>query len=379
MEEDQTPNEQEPKPVVPDEQSDDGKQESVSLPPGVSNKLCLNCSTELKDIYCHHCGQKDIPRRQTMGDTFMNFISSNWSFEGKFFQTTKFVLTKPGFLAAEYNAGRRERYFHPARLYVFISFVFFLLFFSLPEEESTGEIQMTPEDYQELRNEMKEYGLDTLMKLENTPDSVLNKMVPAINDSLRKRGANTISIRPDGVNFNLRSVEYSTTERYDSAQQARPAEERDGWLMRFLMKRAITINQKYEGRVGQFASDMRQALADNFSKILFWMLPFFALVLKLLYVRKDYNYSEHLVFSVYYYDFFFLAGSFYLMAAQLDNSWLTTLIGAWMYFYLLFAMKRAYGQGWGKTIFKFGIFSVLFSVLFLIAFAITVFAIVLSL
>ena len=90
------------------------------------NESCLNCGTRLEDIFCHHCGQKDIPRRQTLGELWGNFISSFWSYEGKFFRTTKFLVTRPGFLAIEYNAGRRESYYHPARMYAFISFVFFL-------------------------------------------------------------------------------------------------------------------------------------------------------------------------------------------------------------------------------------------------------------
>ena len=100
--------------------------------PKPHNELCLNCGAKLIDSFCHHCGQKDIPRRQTLGELFSNFISSFWSYEGKFFLTTKYLITKPGFLTVEYNAGRRESYYHPARMYVFISFVFFLFLFSLP-------------------------------------------------------------------------------------------------------------------------------------------------------------------------------------------------------------------------------------------------------
>jgi hypothetical protein len=49
------------------------------------NENCLNCGTKLQDIYCQHCGQKDLPTRQTLGELLTNFISSFWSYEGKFF------------------------------------------------------------------------------------------------------------------------------------------------------------------------------------------------------------------------------------------------------------------------------------------------------
>jgi hypothetical protein len=92
-----------------------------------------------------------------------------------------------------------------------------------------------------------------------------------------------------------------------------------------------------------------------------------ALVLKLLYVRRDYFYSEHLVLTIYYYNFFYLAGSLMMIFNLIP--WLgfvSVLIGCWIYFYLLFAMKRVYGQSWGKTILKFALFTGLFSVLVLI-------------
>ena len=65
------------------------------------NEFCLNCGTKLEDLYCHHCGQKDIPRRRTLGELIENFIGSFYSFESKFFRTVKFLLLKPGFLPVE--------------------------------------------------------------------------------------------------------------------------------------------------------------------------------------------------------------------------------------------------------------------------------------
>ena len=95
--------------------------------------------------------------------------------------------------------------------------------------------------------------------------------------------------------------------------------------------------------------------------MLFYLLPIFALLLKLLYVRRDYFYSEHLVYSIYYYNFFYLAGSVQMLLNLVPgiSDW-TSLIGLWIYFYMLFGMKRMYKQSWRKTIFKFILFSIAF-------------------
>ena len=62
---------------------------------------------------------------------FTHFFYDITHFDGSFFVTLKDLLFKPGFLSREYMLGRRKKYLHPVRMYVFTSAVFFLVFFSL--------------------------------------------------------------------------------------------------------------------------------------------------------------------------------------------------------------------------------------------------------
>lgn len=311
------------------------------------NEFCLNCGTKLQDNYCHHCGQKDIPRRQTLGDMFINFISSFWSYEGKFFLTTKYILLRPGFLAVEYNAGRRESYYHPARMYVFVSFLFFLLLVSLPETDNNAvEAGLDEEDKKEL------------MQLDSSFQFLDTLKYDTIDRKKKKRGMNW-SIKDNR--------KFESMKEYDSVQNTLAQEDRDGWFTRLMQKRAIELEKKYGDDSDALGRDFLSIFTDNFSKVLFYLMPFMALVLKLLYIRRDYYYSEHLVQTIYYYNFFYLAGCAMMLLNQVSwLGWLSVLVGFWIYFYLLFAMKRAYGQGWGKTILKFMAFSFLFSILILI-------------
>ncbi len=327
------------------------------------NDHCLNCGTLLIDDYCHHCGQKDIPKRQTLGELLSNFISSFWSYEGKFLRTAQYLITRPGFLAKEYNAGRRESYYHPARMYVFISFVFFLLFFSLSDADEPSNLIKVSGDKEGKGANIQH--VDSVMNAISSNDSTLNTVLPGLGDSIksavekkRNNGDGKIKLSPS---------DYDSVREYDSAQQALPEGKRDGWLTRKFTIRGIELNQKYKGNMQGFAKDFGKAFMENFSKILFFLLPVFALILKLLYIRRDYFYSEHLVFSIYYYNFFYLAGSFF-MAFNLFPSldWVATIIGFWIFVYLLVAMKRMYGQSWRKTIFKYFIFLFLFFVFALV-------------
>jgi Protein of unknown function (DUF3667) len=351
---------------------------------GHHNETCLNCGTKLIDTFCYHCGQKDIPRRQTLGELLTNFISSFWSYEGKFFLTTKFLITKPGFLATEYNAGKRESYYHPARMYVFISFVFFLLLVSLPDSDSSkrkSELQsrnvsktfdqfipLDKGDYRELKRDLDKEGFngDSLLALNGKWNADSSEFSIQLDElaSLQKQVSRSEKKKNkdgDGLNFSLSESKYSSLKEYDSLQNTLPEEKKDGWIKRALEKRTIELVDKYKGDMKKFGEDFMQVFTDNFSKVLFWLLPIFALLLKLLYVRRNFYYSEHLVFTIYYYNFFFLAGSIQMLVNQISwLEWLGTVIGFWIFFYLLFGMKRMYLQTWGKTIFKFFTFCFLF-------------------
>jgi hypothetical protein len=350
------------------------------------NEFCLNCGTKLLDKFCHHCGQKDIPRRQTLGELWTNFISSFWSYEGKFFQTTRYLLTKPGFLAIEYNAGRRESYYHPARMYAFISFVFFLIFFSFSDSEeiqkdttkAVADSVKAEQIIDKTAKELKEANVDSIVSAA-TGDTTLSKIFSEENiDSLKKISKKKKKRKNrENWNFNFSDIEHKTVKAYDSAQALLPEEKRDGWFEHSMKIKAIKLNNKYKDNLEQFGKDFLAAFKDNFSKVLFFLLPFFALTLKLLYIRRGYYYSEHLVFSIYYYNFFYLAGSLQMIFNQFAwLEWLSTLMGFWIFFYLLFAMKKMYGQSWGKTTLKFLIFDFLFMILLSIGFTISAIAII---
>lgn len=202
----------------------------------------------------------------------------------------------------------------------------------------------------------------------------------AISDSTRSMvdSIKTVNKKSDNSDFTIVG-DYKSRKSYDSAQAVLPIEKRHGWLIKSLVLRSIEINEKYEGKSKEFINDFRDAFFDNFSKVLFWLLPFFALLLKLLYVRRDYFYSEHLVFSIYYYNFFYFAGSLQVIANSIPIlAWSTTIIGFWIVLYLLFAMKRMYKQSWRKTILKYTLFFFSFFVLVGIGIAISAFFIFLA-
>ena len=133
-------------------------------------KVCLNCSAALTDRYCQHCGQENTEPKETFWTLISHFFNDITHFDGKFFSTGKYLLTKPGFLSAEYIKGRRASYLHPIRMYVFTSAFFFIIFFSLFKpaailhSEKTNEEQV--KELTQASNSLKE----NLPAIKNDPD-----------------------------------------------------------------------------------------------------------------------------------------------------------------------------------------------------------------
>ncbi len=311
------------------------------------DRVCLNCDTPLTDKFCPHCGQKDIPKRQTLGELVMNFIGSFTSFESKFFQTVWTLISKPGFLVKEYNSGRRERYYHPARAYVFISFLFFLLYFAVPENDSDVLRTDNTVKVDGKKKNIEDIDLENI----NIPDSIKNQIKNS-NEKVLTFG----------------SKSYSSKKEYDSTQLTLAKNKRDNFIERMAHYREIEINEKYEGRKKDFNDEFTAAFLENSPKAFFFLLPIFALLLKLLYFRRDFFYTEHLVFTIYFYNFFFLAGILSLLVELIPGmNWFSVVAFFGIQIYLFIAMKKVYQQGGGKTFLKFFLLNGMFAVFMVIA------------
>jgi hypothetical protein len=88
---------------------------------------CLNCGAAVSYHYCALCGQETKLHVASAAEFIHEFVGHYIALEGKLWVTVLKLLTRPGFLTAEYIAGRRARYVQPLRVYLSFSILFFLL------------------------------------------------------------------------------------------------------------------------------------------------------------------------------------------------------------------------------------------------------------
>lgn len=90
---------------------------------------CPNCETSLGkgDLFCPHCGQSLKPTKLPFLVYLRELLESFSNFDSKFLTTLRKLAFAPGLVVKEYNESKRARYVPPLRLYLFLSFFFFIL------------------------------------------------------------------------------------------------------------------------------------------------------------------------------------------------------------------------------------------------------------
>jgi hypothetical protein len=331
-----------------------------------TEKNCLNCNTIVQGRYCQVCGQENIVPQESFRHLVLHFIYDITHFDGKFFDTLKYLVFKPGLLPAEYIMGRRAKYLNPIRMYVFTSALFFLVFFAMSGKEVvkfTGNEPLTQAKRDSLIVEMQE----EIAK--NPSDSSLQPTLAILRDTSRKVLRLT-DLMGDGEGFIIMSswgTNAKNWQQYETSQQSLPPGERHGWLKRTWNKRSFALKEKYGKDPEQGVRSFSDSFLHKLPYLLFVSLPLFALILKLLYLRnKKFLYAAHSIFSIHQYIFSFILLLFMLIFDKLEKStglsvWgiLNILLMLLWPIHLLLSMRRFYKQGWLVTIGKMILLSLL--------------------
>ncbi len=349
-------------------------------------KNCLNCGAEVSDRYCPHCGQENLIPKETITHLIAHFLSDITHYDSRFLTTLRDLLFKPGFLTQEYFKGKRIRYLNPVRMYVFISFIFFIVLFTQKSRENNAE--KNKPTAQNL-NIAKQFLADSLRKsLENRKSSspyerIRDSVVREISSSFdtvvlpaKKDESIFVGLSPNGFLFTLVESKYNDLQEYDSVQNSLPAKKRDDFIMRLFLRKNISIKKRL-GSSSQIS--VTEEFQHNVPKLMFILLPLFALLLLMFYGRRKNTYVGHLIFSIHFHSFAFLLLMISFILSSIFTSFafgiiilcLTLIL---LFIYLVIALKNVYRQSLVLSILKAMATSMLY--ILLLVMSLTVWALV---
>lgn len=300
---------------------------------------CQNCGFEFRGHFCPDCGQEVAEFNRPFGFVIYDFMGNFFAFDTRFFRTFKYLLFYPGFLTKEFFKGKRVRYSPPFRIFVFLSFVLFLLLSFLTDIGLKSEFEInTAESLTISENKnIPEYG-KILPSEKYAPDF--------LKDSIAEIESENLNIDLDEVfvgKGNLRDRLLRLADKLETSL-------------------AQTSDPNEKQRIQEYIEMCRrpEIVISTLLKYLSWasflLLPIFALILKLFYIRRKQLYIRHLIFSIHLHSFLFmilipvtLLRMIFNSVPELIN---TPFIGAFPIYFII-ALHRFYGQKWPKTILKF--------------------------
>ncbi|MEO0560123.1 MAG: DUF3667 domain-containing protein [Bacteroidota bacterium] len=373
--------------------------------------LCLNCGNALPGAYCPSCGQKAQRLRQPvhlfLRDSFVEFFG----LDGRIWKTLGVLLFKPGRLTSTYIAGRRMAYLRPLRIYLSSTLLFFVLLATLdPVRQLETQVEATF-DSDTVRVAEQLIVNDSLLRLlpvrlealQRARDSIQTRRdsleqvrearvdAPEAQDSLAAevRSLGGLARDIDELEGEVEEVDEDTegvTERMaelrlesallsalppdtlivpDEIQEVTRRLLSDGpqislggpdWLTRSRAAQALRDARTNSER-GRAAVDLLRGAIGHIPTVMFIVLPVFAFILKVLYVRRDWYYSEHLVFGLHTHAFAFVIFSLIGLASLVGSGsdWsapVITVLALSIPLYFLLAQKHVYRQGWIRTVVK---------------------------
>jgi hypothetical protein len=281
---------------------------------------CRNCGDPTPGTWCPACGQRKAHLRASLGTLLRDLMEDQFGLERRTPRTLFALFFRPGFLTREYLDGRVVRYIQPFKLYLVSSVVLFLLFgiaYAGGIDRIVEGVEVTGAAEESAAVEAGEAGDAAPPAPDEPADTVGTASSPA-----------TGAPRLDQLNVQTGNA------RLDALIGARLA------------------------RLGRLepADQLREVLRTFLSHtptLLFLLLPVFAGVLKLLYIRGPTFYAEHFVFVLHNHAFLFGVFAVGIVASSAGAGFIAPFLFLWAAIYLYLAMRRVYGQSRRKTALKY--------------------------
>lgn len=328
---------------------------------------CKNCEKPFDATfdYCPYCGQETVDKL-TFGVLFSNTISNYFSIDARFFKSFIPLMVKPGVLARRFVDGKRLSYLHPAQFYLFISVIFFFIFsFTIRKADNVVSMALEKGLNQEVsldslsvkldsvgvqvaKKALKENQLHTGMSDEeiNAIDSVITERqgIPAIPWSSKKKELDSL------ISHGAPQAEKLKAMGLKKGNSA------------FMTRIYTQLLKVYEQRGG----GILKVLYDTIPIAMFFMMPLFALLLKVFYWRRG-TFAHHMVFSFYFFTFLFTTFCILILANIFLNIpiWIEVLVFLSFIIYLMLALRNFYKSHWIGAFFKANIISFVYMLIVL--------------
>ncbi len=284
-------------------------------------EFCPSCKTRLGANFCPQCGQEAVLHPPSMGEFVAEFIGHYVAIEGKLWRTMGQLLLRPGGLTKAFMAGLRVNYMQPLRLFLTLSVILFSLL-------QFGGFKIDGNDAKPASGEM----VFTADMKQTDSTAAAPPLAAGATRYTASLGYYSVTLLHDGKSTEF-GVNFSVPDRAQASM---------------LHSAILLVVPKYDDKVKRFgelpaetkAELMTHGFFARMPYVIFFMVPVFALFLKLLYLPSRRPYGEYLLFALHVNAF-----AFFVMALMHAMPWLWGVgaLALVLLAYLGRAMQNVYG------------------------------------
>ncbi|MFD2099465.1 DUF3667 domain-containing protein [Flagellimonas iocasae] len=361
---------------------------------------CLNCGHPLdaSDKYCPNCSQANSTKKLTLKDFMDEFFSGLINYDSRLLKTLSALLARPGTITKDYVNGKRVTYTNPFRFLLSLAFLYFLMvtfnnrFASLDQAASKfdGNISVgTPISYNTKSGSfttdsvsMKNHAANVLAQLDSAEANtqaarkgvnILDSLMVAVNMKKETRDSllaadpagyyQTLEAEKSGMDaFSSKMEFFGRMIQMDTLYSFQQAQEKYNVKSSFSNKMAFQFSNSFLKVVRQPGSFINSTIS-KLPFVVFLFLPVFTVFIWLVYIRKKYTYTDHLIFSFHNQSLLFILLILSLVIDAVFNVSSAAIFITIFSVYLFLAMKKFYGQGTFKTIIKYLFLNTIFTFL----------------
>ena len=339
---------------------------------------CRNCAAPVMGAFCAQCGQPTDVHRRSVLHLLQDLFKDIASFDSRILRTVIALFVEPGELSLAFHEGRTQRYVPAVRLYLFVSLIFFL--FLSVTGTAILQLELITTSHRYFTNgtgQVFEEKNGVIVRIEglkadkngnvfaDTGQSGPRLLVYGV--TANGQVSTDLNAKPfffaparkqhAQISASIQSVLAREHSRIASLHSRAPL---TSWLESHIDRMLQTL--------GADPAAINGPLTEWIPRMLFVLLPVFAMVLALFYWRQrnDYYFVDHLVFSLNMHSFAFAMILVAVILARLIAGGVAAQIALYaIALYLLLAMKRFYRQGWAWTAIKFVLVSFVYGAFFL--------------
>lgn len=298
---------------------------------------CPNCGALKQGRFCAVCGQNDRDYLQSLFPVLSHILAETFEADSRVWRTLGGLFFRPGFLSLEFSRNRRAHYLSPFRLYLFTSLLFFLMLSFLTvdgpkQDEGPGLIEVgVVDDNKEVEANLE--AIDTLKR--------------GLGEE-RARKIDEILARPETSVPRVLFVANAEALAGGDAGLDEP-------FALFVAGQLVDVFHAPWPVV-------RDRFVGYLPVAMFFVLPLYALMLKVVFIRRHRFYAEHLVFSMHIHTIAFVVFGVGLVT---PSNWpvVDGVLFLALTAYYFIALKRFYATGVFVAIASFLFLAWLYSLL----------------